>query len=444
MHYKIPVVKLFLVLMAAFLVSCDQPQGSQTVGSPALGGLTQPENLRPRVNVKTQLSKPTVVMISIDGFRPDYLDTFKPPTLLAWAKNGIRADGLIPSFPTLTFPNHISLVTGLRPGNHGIVGNKFYDEKRQQFYSMGDNRSVNDGSWYRGVPLWTAAEKQGMLSATCFWVGSEAKIGGIHPTYMKPYDGRVSNDQRVRWVTEWLVLPEQNRPHFISLYFSDVDSTGHKFGVHAPETRKAVLAVDTSLAELKLFIERNRLDVQIVVVSDHGMKRIEKTVDLSAVVNASFRGFKTSGRGATVSFYSADNAAVENAYQELKKVPGDFTVYRGSELPPRWQLNDKERRGDIVVVGKPGVYIGFLEGFTAQQNVGSSNFATHGWDAADTTELNGLFIASGSRFKNSLRIGAIDNVHIYPLIMDILGLKVSGHIDGELAVLKPTLRYRKN
>lgn len=442
MHRKFPVIKLLPILIAALLISCDNLQ--LDFSKTATGEGAEPQNLRPRVNLKSQMNKPTVVMISIDGFRADYLDRFKPPTLLSWAKNGIRANGLVPSFPTLTFPNHISLITGLRPGNHGIVGNKFYDEKRQQFYSMGDKWSVNDGSWYRGVPLWTAAEKQGMLSATCFWVGSEAKIGGIHPSYMKPYDGRVSNDQRVKWVTEWLTMPEHSRPHFISLYFSDVDSVGHKFGAHAPETKKAVLAIDATLSELKRFIELNKLDVQIVVVSDHGMKSIEKTVDLSSVVNSSLKGFQSSGRGATVSFYSEDSAAIENAYQDLQKVPGDFTVYRGNELPQRWKLNDKERRGDIVVVGKPGVYIGFQEGFATQQNVGSSNLATHGWDTAETTELNGLFIASGSRFKNALRVGAIDNVHVYPLVMDILGLKVTGPIDGDLAVLKPALRYRKN
>ena len=394
-----------------------------------------------RINADSQISKPTVILISIDGFRSDYLDLYKPTTLLAWAKDGVRSEGLVPSFPTLTFPNHVSIITGLRPGNHGIVGNKFYDEKRKQYYSMGDTATVNDGSWYHGEPLWTAAEKQGMLSATCFWVGSEAKIGGIDPTYLKKYDGRVSNDQRVKWVTEWLSLPEDRRPHFINLYFSDVDSAGHKFGPRAEETKQAVLSVDKSLFQLKSYIEKNNLDVQIIVVSDHGMKTVDKTIDISSVIKTSLKGFNYSGRGALVTFYSDDESAIEKAYQDLKNIPGEFSVYKASEYPERWALNDRDRRGDIIVLGDPGVYIGFQEGFLAQ-DIGTSSIATHGWDAKNTKELNGLFIANGSEFKKSLTIPAIDNVHVYPLIMNILKLETTGLIDGKLEVLKPILKRR--
>ncbi len=399
-------------------------------------------NSKVRFNSAQQQTKPTVIMISIDGFRADYLDLYKPPTLLAWANNGVRSDGLIPSFPTLTFPNHVSLVTGLKPGHHGIVGNKFYDEKRKQYYSMGDTTSVNDGSWYRGLPIWTAAEKQGMLAATCFWVGAEAKIGGVDPTYMKKYDGRISNDQRVQWVTEWLSLPSEQRPHFISLYFSDVDSAGHRFGPRAEETKQAVLSIDSSLSQLKDFISKNNLDIQIVVVSDHGMKLIDKTIDITSVMQTSLKGFKNSGRGAVVSFYSDDQLAIEKAYQDLKKIPvlpGEMTVYKASELPKEWGLDDADRRGDIIVVGAPGVYIGFEEGFVAQA-IGTSNKATHGWDTKNTAELNGLFIAYGSEFKKGLRIPTTENVNVYPLVMNILKLESSGEIDGKLEVLRPTLR----
>ncbi len=394
-----------------------------------------------RVNAQSQMSKPTVIMISIDGFRADYLDLYKPPTLLSWAKNGVRSEGLIPAFPTLTFPNHVSLVTGLRPGNHGIVGNTFYDEKKEKFYTMTDPKSVNDGSWYRGVPLWAAAEKQGMLAATCFWVGSEAKIGGIDPTYLKKYDGRVSNDQRVKWITEWLSLPDSKRPHFINLYFSDVDASGHKFGANTEETKQAVLSIDQSLSQLKTFIEKNKLDVQIVVVSDHGMKTVEKTIDITSVTSTSLKSFKNSGRGALVTFYTDDDSLVEKAYTDLKNIPGEFSVYKASELPAHWSLNDPDRRGDIIVIGNPGVYIGFNNGFSSE--IGTSSIATHGWDAKNTAELNGLFIAYGSQFKKALRIPAIENVHVYPLVMDILELDSGGEIDGKLEVLKPVLKRRR-
>ena len=153
------------------------------------------------------------------------------------------------------------------------------------------------------------------------------------------------------------------------------------------------------------------------------------------------KGFNYSGRGALVTFYSDDESAIEKAYQDLKNIPGEFSVYKASEYPERWALNDRDRRGDIIVLGDPGVYIGFQEGFLAQ-DIGTSSIATHGWDAKNTKELNGLFIANGSEFKKSLAIPAIDNVHVYPLIMNILKLETTGLIDGKLEVLKPILKRR--
>lgn len=386
-------------------------------------------------NQAEQISKPTVVMISIDGFRHDYLKIYKPPNLRAWAHDGVQADGLIPSFPSLTFPNHVTLVTGLKPGHHGIVNNRFYDEKRQAFYSIGDNKTVNDGSWYRGTPLWTAAEKEGMLSATAFWVGAEAKIGGVDPSYFKTYDEKVPNADRVKWVTDWLTLPENKKPHFIALYFSDVDTMGHRFGPISEEVKNAVLDIDTQLGVLRNFIADKKLDVQIVVVSDHGMKNITRTVDLSQV--ESIKNFKSTGRGAVVSFYSNDAAELANAYRDIKKIKGPFKIYNASEYPKRWQLDDVDRRGEITVVGEPGVYIAFEDG--SGKKVGKKSVAGHGWETDKTTEMNGLFIASGSKFKKGLRIRAFDNIHVQPLVKSVLELKNQEAVDGNLKFLKSIL-----
>jgi predicted AlkP superfamily pyrophosphatase or phosphodiesterase len=394
-----------------------------------------------RTNLKKFQAAPIVLMISIDGFRNDYLEKYQPPTLLAWASEGVRAEGIIPSFPTLTFPNHISLVTGRRPGHHGIVGNTFYDETRKEKYSIGDNKTVNDGSWYRGEPIWATAERNGTLSATCFWVGSEAKISGVHPTYLKPYDGEITNKQRVDWVVEWLQLPEERRPHLITLYFSEVDDMGHKYGPDAEETKKGVLNIDAELARLKTFIDGSGLPVQVMVMSDHGMRKIEKTADLSGAEN--LMKMLSSGKGALTYFYSEDAEQIEKAYQEVKAIQaaqsGLFKVYKADELPANWDLDDVSRRGDLIVVGEPGVYIGFKKpGDTG--NVGSSNKGTHGWDVQQDPLMQGLFIASGSMFKKDLRIPAFDNVHVYPLVLEMLKLKTTESYDGKLEVLKPVLK----
>ncbi len=455
MFSKITSVFLSLFVVSALAVSCQNKSDDSSAPAqltPAQAeqkcdGKNPPEPTpgpQPapvvRTNLKKFLTAPIVLMISIDGFRFNYLEQYQPPTLLAWAKEGVRAEGIIPSFPTLTFPNHISLVTGRRPGHHGIVGNTFYDETRKEKYSIGDGKTVNDSTWYRGEPVWATAERNGALSATCFWVGSEAKISGIDPTYLKPYDGKISNAQRVDWVIEWLQMPEERRPHLITLYFSEVDDMGHKYGPDAEETKKGVLNIDQELGRLKTFIDASGLPVQVMVMSDHGMRNVDETIDLSGA--ESLMKMTDSGRGALTYFYSDDEALIEKAYQEVKAIqatkPGKFEIYKGDELPAQWALDDVSRRGDLIVVGEPGVYIGFKRaGDTG--NVGTSSKGTHGWDVAKEPLLQGLFIASGSMIKKDVRIPAFDNIHVYPLVLNILNLKTTESYDGSLDVLKPIL-----
>lgn len=428
---------ILIATLLSSLIACKNTATKPTSITTAKEESTAAERTYPdRENSAQQIKKPIVLMISIDGFRNDYLEMYNPATLLKWAHSGVRSNGLIPSFPTLTFPNHMTLVTGLRPGHHGIVGNKFYDETRKQFYALGDNTTVNDGSWYRGTPIWTSAENQGMLSATCYWVGSEAKIGGVDPTYYKPYADHMPSAQRIAWVKEWLLLPENKKPHFIGLYFSKVDTAGHKFGPQSEEVRKAISEIDTKLAELDRFIQDNKIDVNIVVVSDHGMKMIDKTADISSLV-ASHK-VKTNGRGPVVMLYAEDKNDVESIYRDAQKLKGSFKTYKSSQLPKRWALDDQERRGDVVLVANLGVYINFKDPVTGKEYL-PGNVASHGWDTKGTQELNGVFIATGPQFKKEKKIPAFDNVHVYPMVMHILDLKIEGKIDGKLQVLKSIL-----
>ncbi len=390
-------------------------------------------------NAPQHLNKPIVIMISIDGFAADYFKKYRTPTLTEWAKEGISAR-MIPSFPTLTFPNHVTLVTGLYPGHHGIVGNNFYDEKRNEGYEMG-KPSSNDGTWYQGEPIWTVAENNKMVSATYFWVGSEASIGGKDPSYFLKYNGKIPTADRVKQVINWLQLPARHRPHYIALYFSAVDDAGHAKGPDSKEVADAITEIDTELGVLKRYIDRNTRDVQVIIVSDHGMKKIEKTADLSSAT--SLMKMKDSRRGAVAYFYSDDQKMIDSAYQEVldiqSKNPGLFQVYKAADLPAKWRLDHPDRRGDIIVVGEPGVYIGFKRSFETG-NVGSSNFATHGWDASQSPDLDAIFIASGSLIKRGLTVPSFENVNVYPFVLDLLGLQPSRSHDGDLAVLAP---YKK-
>src|SRR5579862_268420 len=227
-------------------------------------------------NATQQLSKPYVVLVSLDGFRYDYARKFHAEHLLALAAQGASApEGMLPSFPSITFPNHYTIVTGLYPGHHGIVANSFYDPARKQAYRYHDAKAIADGTWYGGTPLWVLSVQQGMRSASFFWVGSEAEIQGIRPSYYLKFDASFPNGKRVEQVLAWLHLPPEQRPHFITLYFSDSDTAGHEYGPDSPQVAAAVHELDSEIGKLVDGIKESNLRVDLIVVADHGMVKVD-------------------------------------------------------------------------------------------------------------------------------------------------------------------------
>lgn len=392
-----------------------------------------------KANSPEHMKKPIVIMISIDGFRNDYMEKYKPRTLTKLANEGAHAQGIIPSFPTLTFPNHVTLVTGMAPGHHGIVSNFFYDKKRKASYGMNDATATNDGTWYRGEPLWTVAEKSGMLAATCFWVGSEAKIGGIDPTYVRPYDGTVPNEERAQQVIEWLKAPEMNRPHYISLYFSDVDSAGHKYGPDSHQVEEAIENIDNAIGELVAWTDNSQLSVQYVIVSDHGMFPIKEQIDVTPLADIST--FNMVEKGPTASLYAQDPSKIEETYQALRKAERNFRVYRQKDLPADWKYNDADRVGDLILVAAPGYYLYRSESFD-NKAPGTNSVGTHGWEPK-TEAMKGLFIARGSMIQKGFKIPAFKNTDVYPLVLNLLGLKSTVANDANPNVLKPIIKKSK-
>src|ERR1700683_4962807 len=224
-------------------------------------------------NAAAQRAKHYVVLVSLDGFRYDYPKLYGATHLQSMAARGASApDGMIPAYPSVTFPNHLTLITGLYPEHHGIVANIFYDPARQQRYAYSDSAAVQDGSWYSGVPLWSLAEQNGMRSACYFWPGSEAEIAGKRPSYYLKFDPLVPNDQRIDQVLAWLRLPAEQRPHFITLYMAELDGAGHEFGPDSPETADAVKFVGAEIAQIIAGLDTLHLPVDLIVVADHGME----------------------------------------------------------------------------------------------------------------------------------------------------------------------------
>lgn len=386
------------------------------------GGVNRPEHV----------GKPYVVLVSIDGLKPEYLDEFKLPQLARVANRGARARAMVPVFPTLTFPNHYSLVTGLRPARHGIVGNSFWDPKRNQKYSMYENETVRDGTWYGGEPIWVTAERQGMVAACFFWPGSEAAIGGIRPSLYRPYVHETPNAERVATVLEWLHLPAERRPHMITLYFSALDSAQHEGSLAAPAVAKAARDLDAAIGTLLDGIDALPFHdrVNLLVTSDHGMAEttpgnaitIESLTDLSGVV-ATFTGpvasLHVSAPARAIEIRDTVNARLRHG-----------RAYLRNDVPERFAYRDNPRIGDVVIIMELPWTIEREGGKPRPPHRGE-----HGWDNA-LPQMQATFLAVGPEIPKGLRIGDVQNIDVYPFMTELLGLRPGESIDGRQGLIR--------
>ncbi len=389
---------------------------------------------------QTVAPRPYVVLVSLDGFRYDYAERYHADHILAIGKAGAAAEGMIPSFPTVTFPNHTSIVTGQYPEHHGIVGNSFWDPKLKQMYAMG--RSAEESEFYGFKPLWLVAEEQHVKAACMFWPISDAQIGGARPSYWKLYSGRFPNEERVAQVIEWLKLPESERPHFITLYFSDVDSAGHSTGPDSAATGQAVARVDKLVGDLWTGIQATGLPVNLVVVSDHGMQTTEGYVNLSDYADLSKVRVVTEGPVALI--YSPDAQTTVRVYAALKGKSPKLDVYRQKQTPRRWNFTGNERIGDLVVCVKEATALGIGPRRERQESAGGaapSARGAHGFDPARFKTMRGIFYAVGPNVNPGMRIKPFENVHVFPLLAKILQLQSPAGLDGSERVLRAV--YRK-
>jgi len=387
-----------------------------------------------RLNTTAQQQKPYVILISADGFRYDMADKYQATTLINCRNTGITTKSMKPSFPSLTFPNHYTIATGLYPSHHGIVNNSFYDTKKKAMYYIG-SKAVRDSSWYGGTPIWTLAEQQGMLSASFFWVGSEAAIKGVRPTYYYTYSTAIPLKQRVDAVRNWLTLPEEKRPHLITFYISDVDHEAHHTGPGSVETANAVKLVDHYIAALTRVTDSLKLPVNYIFVSDHGMVEVDTSkptiLDLPGIIDTS--KFVIPRGSVLMHLYAKDKAAIEPAYTKLKANAKQYDVYRATEIPARWHFSTTDDRyqriGDIIIVAKSPYIIPMVpKGIKGM----------HGYDN-DEPDMQATFYAWGPAFKPT-KLSTINNIDIYPLIAKILGLTITEKIDGSIQSVKKALK----
>lgn len=377
---------------------------------------------------------PYVVLVSFDGFRYDYVSRFDLPNFKKFIRNGTAAKGLIPSFPSKTFPNHYTLVTGLYPGNHGLVDNHFYDPEQKKLYGLKDRKVVLDPSFYGGTPLWLLAQQQGLRAASFFWVGSEVPIQGQLPDYYFRYEESTPNIDRVDQTIVWLKLPEKERPHFISLYFSFIDTEGHHTGTSSPELRQAVWKADSLVGYLTEKIATLSLPVNMIIVSDHGMLELKQEeasyVTLEKLFNIADTSMVYVNGGTQAHLYTRK---ADSLYTVLKKQEDHFKIYKRKMFPAAWHY-DNTRAGDLLLVADPGYYIQPTSRSWEKNRYGDF-FGVHGYDPAAVREMQGIFYAMGPNIKPGLTIEPFRNIHVYPLIARILGLNTPV-IDGDPRILK--------
>lgn len=369
--------------------------------------------------------RPLTILISIDGFHPDYLTRGATPTLSALAAEG--ATGVMrPSFPSVTFPNHYTLVTGLHPDHHGIVGNAFVDPVLGRF-SMASKES---GWWDQAEPIWVTAEKAGLTAATMFWPGSETEIRGVRPTHWAPFDQTLTGDARVDRLLEWLDGPTP--PDLATLYFDIVDTAGHANGPKAVATTAAVSAVDASIARLMRGLEARGLEdrVNLVVVSDHGMAPTapDRAIYLDDLIEASALQVIYAGAVAYLDAAPGREAEVEAAL--VRRHP-HAECWTRATIPARFVLGTNPRVSSIVCSADTGWLLA-----TRARPVTRSGGA-HGYDNA-APEMSALFIAHGRAIRRGVILNDLDSVDVQPLLGRLLGIAVPAG-DGRAADTLPAM-----
>jgi alkaline phosphatase D len=374
-----------------------------------------------------------VVLVSFDGFRWDYDKLYNTPNLNRLALEGVKADRLIPSFPTKTFPNHYTIATGLYPDHHGIIENSFPAADLGLFYRMGDRSAVENPSFYQGEPVWITARKQGVRTASFFWVGSEAPVGGSQPDFWKRYDGTVSYTARIDTVLKWLAYPPLKRPEFITLYFDEPDLVSHDYGPVSPETGNVVEQLDSLLGVLRTGLSALPFSkrINLIIVSDHGMGPVspDRYINLKEVVPA--RMIASVSGGNPVYLINPAEGKRDSVLLLLNSIKG-MKAWKKSELPSRWNYGTNRRIPEIVVVADSSWSIG------TRADASSIKGGAHGYDISNS-DMYSVFYAAGPAFKKNYKFRELYNVDIYNLICRILDIKPADN-DGNTEHIKGMLR----
>lgn len=420
--------RLLPCFLAAFSFGCTTPRA------------------RPATPVATTQPTP-LLLISIDGYRHDYIERGLSPTLDMLASTGVRAASMQPSFPSLTFPNHYTIVTGLRPDHHGIVNNTMFDPELGKFALANRAAVANSRWWVAGVPLWETARQHGLHTATMFWPGSEAPIRGHYPDEWKPFDVTVTPDHRVDQILAWLDLPPAQRPTFLTLYFDAIDHAGHVYGPDTPQVNDKLRETDAALARLVRGLRQRGLfgRINLVVLSDHGMAAVPASNSVLIDRLIPLDQVQLVGIGTLAGFNpKSDTAAARSDFarieRKLEQPQAHMQCWDKTRVPARLAYGRNPRVPQLLCLANIHWRI-TTEDYLARHK-GKPSLGDHGFDNADPL-MQALFVAHGPAFRAGAKVPAFPNVDVYPLMAHLLGLPPvanDGDYDAVKDMLKPAVR----
>ena len=418
-------VRLSLALAAALaLTSCTSAPPTPTPPTAAVAGAAA-----------LAATTPKLLLVSIDGLRADMLDRGITPNLSRIAHDGVRARWMTPSYPSLTFPNHYTLVTGLRPNHHGIIHNSMQEEALGRF-QVNLPEAVTDSRWWGGEPIWVGAEKAGLRSATWSWPGSEAAIQGVRPSQWRVYSPDVPLADRVDDVLRWVGDDGPDAPRLVTLYMEQVDKAGHHYGPDSPEYAAAIVQVDTAIGRLLDGLAARGLDdgTNLIVVSDHGMAQVPdgQTIAVEDMVDPAIASNVSTGQSIGFAPLPGKQPAAEAI---LLGAHANYDCWTRQTLPARWEYGSHPRIPPIICQMHEG-WNALTRERLAERKPGDRG--SHGYDNA-LPSMRAIFIARGPSFKQGATLPGFDNVDLYPLMTRLLGIPAAPN-DGNPETLVPALK----
>ena len=382
-----------------------------------------------------------LILVSIDGFRWDYTERFaaESTTLRTLRKEGATARSLIPVFPSNTFPNHYTLVTGLYPAKHGIINNDFFDPKLGAVFRFTQPSAARDSRWWGGEPIWATAIKQGRKAATAFWVGSEAEIAGVRPTFSRNYDNKISFEQRLDELIGWMKLPAGERPAVVTFYLEETNGAGHRYGPESPEVAAAIKLCDERIGTMLARLRDEKIEPNLVVVSDHGMAStsVERVVILEDHVDRATVQVDADGSAMALQPLKGDATTLVSAFGKVPHVK----AYKAQDLPAHFHLSGNDRIAPVWILPDEGWHVvtrATFERLRTNYRVNGYLQGDHGYDPS-LPNMHGILIAHGPAFRRGVRHDSVENVHVYNLLCATLRLKPATN-DGDDRLAKAFLR----